>query len=236
MRYDNLLAEVATSPGYVVLIFCVLWTIFYVVLVKLNTFDDLFWKRVDYVWLAAAAIGLITSSAQVNRALAQSYVEGGESARVVATYGFLRNFLNGPFWVCLPRNRTEFSPPDFDEIVREQQTLCRQAKEVAARMPRDLPSDFPTLESMGYQRIGVMAKYEAGFGKMLDDWAQQYQEQRAKYMNLVAASKQSGWELFMGLLGPLLLAFALALRITKVAGEVKNAKARLAANRVARGC
>jgi hypothetical protein len=165
--------------------------------------------------------------------LATSYIENGAATRTVAMYGFLRNFLNGPFWVCAPRNRTEFSPPDYDEIVLEQQTLCKQAKDIANRMPIALPPDFPTLESMGYERIGATAKYEPEFGKMLDDWAQRYREQQTRYKALVAESKQTGWELLIGLIGPLLLAFALALRITKVSGEIKNAKAKLAASKLA---
>jgi hypothetical protein len=229
MHYDNFLADLATTPAYVFLIFLVLLAIFHLVLVRLSAHDDVFWKKVDYVWLGAAAIGLFTASAQVNRTLAQSYLESGEATRTVAMYDLLRHFLDGPFWVCMPRQRTEFSPADFDQIVREQQDLCKKATDLASRMPKVLPVDYPTLESMGYERIGETAKYEPEFGKMIEHWAQLYREQQGRYKAFLAASKQGGWELAISLIGPLLLAFALALRITKVSGEIKNAKAKAAA-------
>ena len=233
MRYDNLLVEFATTPAYVFVAFVVFLLLFHVFMVKFRNHDDIFWKRVDYVWLGAAALGILSASAQLNHTVAQSYIENSEAARTVSMYGLLRHFLDGPFWVCLPRNRTEFSPPDFDAIIKEQQELCQQGIELARRLPSKLPDDYPSLESMGYTRIGENAKYEPDFGKMIETGAQMYRDQRDRYKGFVAASKPSSWEVIVNTFGPLLLAFALALRITKVSGEIKNAKAKLAAELLA---
>ena len=210
MRYDNLLVEFATTPAYVFAAFAAFLVLFHLVLVTFGNYDDIFWKKADYVWLAAAALGLFAASAQLNRTLAKNYIENGEASRTVAVYQLLRHFLDGPYWVCMPRNRTEFSPPEFDAIVKEQQELCKQATELARRLPKALPSDYPTLESMGYSRIGQDAKYEPEFGKMIETWAQMYREQQSRYNDFVAASKPSNAEFVVNLFGPLLLAFALA--------------------------
>ena len=229
MRYDSLLVEVATTPAYVLLVFGLFLALFHITLVRLSTHNDIFWKRVDYVWLSAAAIGLLATSAQLNRTMAETYIRNGEADRTVAMYGLLRHFLDGQFWVCAPRHRTEFSPAEFDDIVREQQDLCKKAKDLSAKLPRVLPADYPTLESLGYERIGDSAKYEPDFGKMLEGYAAMYRLQQKRYADLMAATKKSDWEFLANLIGPLLIAFALALRITKVSGEIKNAKRKLAA-------
>lgn len=227
MRYDSFLVEIATTPAYVLLVFVLFLAIFDFALVRLTTHNDIFWKKVDYFWLSAVAVGLLASSAQLNRTMAETY-RNGEADRTVTEYGFLRHFLDGQFLVCLPRHRTEMSPADFDAIVREQQDLCKKANDLAAKLPKVLPADFPTLESMGYAPIGDSAKYEPNFGKMLDGLAARYRVRQARYSDLTAATKKSGWEFFVSIMGPLLIAFALALRITKVTGEIKNAKAKVA--------
>ena len=226
MYYYSPLIEFAATPWHVLTFFVVLLLVMHLALVRYSTHSDVFWKKLDYVWLAAATLGIVASSAQLNRTVAQSYLERGEAARSVATYELLRRFLDGPFWVCAPRIRTEFSPPDFDAIVQEQQELCQAAKELAMLMPATLPPNIPSLETMGYKPIGKTAKYEREFVRMLEQSAENYRIQRTQYHEVVAASKQQGWELMLALLSPLLLAFALALRITKVGGEIKNARAK----------
>ena len=229
MRYDNALVEFSTTPKYIFLAFIFFLLLLHLVLIKVGKFSDIFWKKVDYVWLAAAVLGLYASSTQLNHALAKSYIENGEALRTVSSYNGLHRFLNGELWVCTPSQLTAYSPPNFDAIVRERIALCKQARDVARRLPKALPDDYPSLESMGYVRIGEHAKYDQEFGRVIETWAGMYRDQRSRYMTLVAASKPTSTELTVNLFGPVVLAFALALRITKVSGEIKNAKAKLAA-------
>jgi hypothetical protein len=102
------------------LIFAILLIVFHVMLVWLIPLADVEWKQVDYVWLGAAVLGLLASSAQAGRELSRSYLEGVEDSRTASAYGSLRSMLASGFGTCAPRTRSEMSPPDFDQIVAEQ--------------------------------------------------------------------------------------------------------------------
>jgi hypothetical protein len=128
----------------------------------------------------------------------------------------------------MPRSRTEWSPPEFDAIVKEQVHLCSKALEVAERM-KPLLDDFPPLEETGFQVVGEQAVYERDLARHINEVANEYRQYQQRYAALLQSTRQSTPELMFSVLGPLLIAFALALRITKVTGEIKNARAKSAA-------
>ena len=227
MRYDTVLEELSARPGYLLLVFLVMLLLLHVVLVSWWKLDDITWKRVDYVWLGAAGLGLLAASAQAERVLAERYLIDQRVA-TASNYSFLRATLANPPGVCVPRTRSDFSPPNFDEIVKEQAQLCEKAREIAARM-KPLNDSFPALEQTGYEPVGQGAIHVPDFAREMADIADAYRQQQSRYAILVEAAKQSDAELIFVVIGPLLLSFALALRITKVTGEVRNAQAKLAA-------
>jgi hypothetical protein len=227
MRYDTLLEEVSARPGYLLLAFLLLLAVMHLVLLLWLKLDDLSWKKVDYVWLGAAALGLMASSAQAGRMLSERYLIT-ERASVASAYSLLRDTLSSPPGVCMPRSRTEWSPPEFDAIVKEQVHLCSKALEVAERM-KPLLDDFPPLEETGFQVVGEQAVYERDLARHINEVANEYRQYQQRYAALLQSTRQSTPELMFSVLGPLLIAFALALRITKVTGEIKNARAKSAA-------
>ncbi len=226
MRYDTFLEEISATPLYLLLVFITMLAALHLTLVRRKNLNDIAWKHVDYVWLAAAALGLFATSAQVDRTLSQRYLEGTERPETAATYSFLRAQLADPAGVCVPRMRSAFSPANFDEIVAEQQALCKRAKEIAAKMPTAFDQNFPPLEATGFEPIGIDSNFEAGFVQSVSRAAELYRQQQLRYAALVKSSEQSTGELVFSVLGPLLISFALALRITKVSGEIKNARAK----------
>jgi hypothetical protein len=226
MRYDTILEEISATPLYLFLVFVVVLAAMHLALVRRRSLSDIAWKHMDYVWLAAAALGLFAASVQIDRTLSQRYLENTERPRIAATYSFLREQLADPAGVCMPRQRSALSPANFDEIVAEQQALCKRAKEIAAKMPTAFDRDFPPLEATGFEPVGIDSNFESGFVHGVSRAAELYRLQQLRYAELVKSSEQSTGELVLSVLGPLLISFALALRVTKVSGEIKNARAK----------
>ena len=58
MRYDTILEEISATPLYLFLVFVVVLAAMHLALVRRRSLSDIAWKHMDYVWLAAAALGL----------------------------------------------------------------------------------------------------------------------------------------------------------------------------------
>lgn len=227
MRYDTWLEELSARPGHLLLVFLGVLIFLHFLLVRWLKFDDIAWKKVDYIWLGAAALGLLAASAQAERALAARYLEN-QTLRTATAYAYLRATLAGPPSVCISRVRSQNSPTNFDEIVKEQEETCRFAKAVSERMAAR-PETFLPLSETGYEPVGVNATHERSFARDIAQQAAGYAKEQVRYAELKSASEQTHLELLFTILGPLLIAFALALRITKVTGEITNARAKSAA-------
>ena len=200
--------------------------VFHLVLVYWMKLGDASWKRLDYVWLGTAVLGLLSASAQSDRFLSKRFLETFERPRTESTYTMLRMMLDGHTYLCVPRQRSSASPPNFDQIVQEQQALCKRAQEIATKMPAKISDSFPPLEKTGYEPFGIDAKFEIGYVQSVAKAAEQYREQQKRYEEFVSAGNLSTGEEIITVFGPFLLAFALALRITKVTGDIRNAKSK----------
>lgn len=226
MRFDSLIVEIAATRAYLFAVFGTMIILLHLLLITWLKLDDIAWKKVDYIWLAAAALGLLGASTQADRFVSEGILASHERPRIASLYKSLRATLADPSSVCLPRTRSAYSPPNFDEIVAEQQALCKRSAEIAARMPESFANHYPPLEETGYEPLGIMGKYEPDFVRAVARIAEEYRQQQRRYTDLVDATKTSTLESFVIILGPLLISFALALRITKVTGEIRNARAK----------
>lgn len=230
MRFDSLIIEISATPAYLLLFFTIITVLFHLVFVWWGKLDDDTWKKVDYVWLGAAALGLIALSATAEQWMSRAFLDNSETARTASAYSLLRSHLemgaspSSP--LCMKRIRSEFSPPDFDQIVQEQQDLCSRVREMTNSMPKSLAPPFPPLEKTGFIPFAGSIKYEAWYVSEANKEAEIYRVQQAKYAQLEESSKTSSWQTFYTVMGPLILSFALALRITKVSGELANAKSK----------
>jgi hypothetical protein len=233
MRYSTILEELSATPLFIFGVFLLLLVLMHLVLVFWMKLGEVAWKLVDYVWLFTAVLGLLAASAQSDHFLSKRYLATFERPRTETAYKLLRSTLDSYPTLCAPRHRSPVSPPDFDEMVEEQQALCKRAKEIAAKMPLKITDDFPLLEQTGYEDLNYDAKYETYYVHAVSNAAEQYRQQQRRYAEFVAAGAQSGSEEMLTVLGPLLLAFALSLRITKVSGDIRNARIKNLANQKA---
>lgn len=224
MRYDTWIEELSARPEHLLLVFIFLLIFLDLVLVRWARLDDIAWKKVDYIWLGAAALGLLAASAQAERALATMYLEQ-QTLRTINAYSQLRAALATPNEVCIPRVRSPQSPANFDEIVKEQEEICRTAKAVAESMLAR-PEAFLPLAEMGYEPVALRAIHNRNFANSIAQQAEGYAKEQMRHAELQTASQKSPVALLLEILGPLFIAFALALRITKVTGDIANARAK----------
>lgn len=230
MRFDSLIIEISATPAYLLLFFIIITALFHLVLVWWVKLDDNTWKKVDYVWLGAAALGLISLSTTAEQWMSRAFLDNFETARTASAYGQLRGHLemgaspSSP--LCMKRERSQFSPPDFDQMVREQQDLCISVRALTNTMPKNLAPPFPPLEKIGFIPFAGSIKYEEWYVSEANKGAENYRVQQEKYAQLEDSLKASSWEKFYTVMGPLVLSIALALRITKVSGELANAKSK----------
>lgn len=153
-----------------------------------------------------------------------------EIPRTEFAYRSLRSDLVNPAGVCIPHVRSEFSPPDFDEIVKEQRAICEWAEATVASMPTTLSAPYPLLENTGFKPFPGRAKYEESVIARINNSAEAYRQQQERYTMFANSLRTSEAEDTLTVLGPLLLTLALSLRITKVSGEIALAHAKKAVN------
>lgn len=225
MIFNTLLENLSANPWLLFMAFSSFLLSMHLVLVSWLKLGDLAWKRVDYVWLAATGLGVFVLSAEAGRQLSVRYLVG-ERFAAQADYDVLRQSLDRPAGVCMPRVRSEFSPANFDEVVREQKILCRRAQALFERLPA-APENFPVLDDSTLAGLSLGIRHETLFVDELSRHLVHYQNSLRQYKIFAAKNRVSEEEFLYVVLGPLLLAFALALRITKVTGEIFNAKQRV---------
>lgn len=228
MRFDSILLELSATPAYLLVVFCLLLFVFHLVFVWIWPISDLAWKRIDYVWLGAATLGLIGASWHADRYISEELAAKLEGPRTLSTYRDMRFIIEEAAdpggAVCTQRKRSNLSPPNYDEILREQQMQCEYFKFLASVTPRDVKEPFPALHDLGFIDYSGVANHEGWYIAQIRKSAKEYEFQRQLYIRRKKSAEVSDLEAAIIMLGPLLVATALALRITKVTGEVRNAK------------
>ena len=211
---------ISASALYLFGVFLAALLTFDVVFVRIWKLGKIGWKRVDYVWLGVAAIGLFGAAAEVRRMVSANVVEV-RKARQIAAYSALRNhvrFMTG-IVVCGTFVRSEDSPTNLNELQREHDEICR----FASRLYKALPPEPPdTLKQEQFRnRPGANSRILLEILSELDESLATYIATERVVAETVAARERTVGEVTFVVAWPLLLAVALALRITKVTGEIR---------------
>lgn len=195
---------------------------FHVLLVWLFPLGKRGWKKVDYWVSAFALLGLVGSLGSVRQLIAQNMSTLAQS-RLEAENRFLisqLDFGSSPA-ICRKFERTQFSPPPdvFDQRQQEFDLLCHWFESARAKLSRE-----PLAEgsSLTIEYFGTPLPKDADGSTLRDFQASivRYNDALSLNRNLSAASQRTELEQLLFAFGPLLGAVALALRITKVSGEL----------------
>ena len=211
-----LTARLAWTLG--VFAFCTI--IFHALFIYVWRLDKIAWKRTDYVWLGLAALGLLSAAADVRRMIAPALVRTEED-RVGSAYDDARDqahFLTGPS-VCLKFKRSEWSPPGMDESQRVYDEACAYGRRLYSGLPPKAPAspDAVKLPARSEVRDEVLSESFSIFDRA---W-RKYVAANRRLEKAKLAGERTEIETFLSIVAPFLLAVALALRITKVTGEIR---------------
>lgn len=216
---------ITASAVWVFGIFFFLLVIFHLTFLRFWKLSEKGWKYVDYIWISFAVLGLFAGTIEVRRFVAENQVSM-QKAYMISEYSDLIReigFLQGAA-VCRKFNRTEWSPQNFDEIQNEFDKICSFARDLNKRMPNDPPEDIRELNILSYPAVKDVVLQD--MLKRLPYCVKKYEDARKVYKETESAIHRSEIEIVFFILGPFFLAIALALRITKVTGELmlkKNA-------------
>jgi hypothetical protein len=224
MNTRDLILPWFVSQLWILGIFVLSLAVFHFLFFRLAPLSSIGWKRIDYVWLSMALLGLMGAVAAGREIIATNMVEYSKS-RIEWSFRFMR--LRAEYGtsnaICRTFVRSEFSPPssEMERDQKEYDDQCRWFKNVNAVI-----STFNVNKQEEVDPISSFGKPPLGG----DEWARNsFLESVENYNSIVRAIgeldnaiRPTGFELFLKILGPTLIAIALALRITKVAGEIYN--------------
>lgn len=204
------------------LFFLVSLAVLHVVLIWWLKLGKIGWKYVDYIWLVMALLGLLSAASDARRLIATNLLER-QKILTASTYENLRRqiqFGAGPSF-CRQFIRSQYSPPNLDETQIEFDRVCEYYKGLLATMPARPLEKFERIElPSAVKRPAVTDKMLLDVFYATEAYIQHYNENQKALEELTALQQRSGLEVDVAMFAPVLIAAALALRITKVTGEV----------------
>jgi len=199
--------------------------VFHAWLVYWKPIGEIGWKYVDYVWLGFAVVGLVGQVAQVRQ---QWYTSAYEIShfRVDGALTSLKQtakFSIGPA-ICRKFVRTDYSPRNFEEIQSEHDLACsefaRLTKEIlSAKDGRDV--GFLDMLDTSKTRAKLNDPILIESLNNLDSAHRAFVDALNERSEAKHKTKPTNIEFVLIVFSPFLFMFALALRIAKVAGEIR---------------
>jgi hypothetical protein len=213
-----------TSSTGVFLTFVVALACFHLAFCTVYKLEKFGWLIVDYVWLATASVALIAASADSRKIVAQAW-GGNELASARAGFDLLREQITryaSEDYACRKFGSGELLATEKRaQIIAEHERHCRWYAGAERNLPKSF-SDF-TVEQ-GQELLRSMPQTSevalSNYAETTRWLAEEVIDRLKKTQSFAKLSSRNSWELNLQVFAPLLLAVALALRMTKVTGEI----------------
>jgi hypothetical protein len=212
-----------TSYGWVLMVFFASLAVFHVLLIFAWPLGKTGWKKVDYIWLSMGFLGVFAGVASTRQTFAQFQVASSE-AKLKTAAGWIQNRaqFGVSVAVCGEFIRSVYSPPkeEFERIQREYDQLCKWFKAVNERLPREITKQEPLsmVDLGGYDPPRIRDSYPV---ESLQQAVNEFNLALALRDELRGLSRLNDFEFSLTVVGPFLIAIAIALRMTKVTGEIR---------------
>jgi hypothetical protein len=215
-----------TSAGWMAFIFVLALAIFHGILVYLWPLGKIGWKKVDYIWISFALIGVfaaISESRQIFARGTKIYAD----ARLVGSFERIRSdldVLSSSGVICRQFARSDFSPPPevFERIQQQHNLACERAKELSSQFPQSLSDIQKEIDLKQFEPdpniTDRIVKLQL---QRLQNSATNFNRVWEARQKLAKQLERNDFEIFLVIISPLLIVLAVALRLTKVTGEIK---------------
>lgn len=208
---------------YILLFFLFFLVLFYFLFIKWFPLSKITWKKVDYIWLFLATIGILSLISEQRIQTAEYWVELEKNYTLTPLRTIDKTFLgeSAQSYICSKGIRTEFAPKNFDEIERLSELHCEWFKKVRALLDSKLKeTDLPNIQ---IEDLPIVTFYEAlhiDNVNEIKEFINEYNELKNKYITVQNLTKKDESERILFYLAPFILLIGLALRITKVTAEI----------------
>ncbi len=119
--------EIIVTNGFIALIIIIiLWRFLYYFFNKVLKYNDLDWKRLEYIWIFAGVFGLLVM-------VSKNKIEHNKNKLVLIEKDLNIHYRNIQYslssWTnCFQYNKTENSPKDIEERQFDQDLICSWSK------------------------------------------------------------------------------------------------------------
>ena len=212
-----------TSYGWAIVVFLGALLFFHLIFLKIRPLGKIGWKRVDYIWLILGLLGVIAGVGSTRQAIAERmFPQAKEFAKHQALWVQQHIDFGSSPAICRQFVPSELFPRDeeFERRQREYNALCNWFKKAKLSTTHGLPKERPlTLSNLVDSPIpSGIDPYVAG---SLQQAIKNYNEAQAVVDLLARERSRSDLEFILAAIGPFLIAVAIALRMTKVTGELQ---------------
>ena len=222
-RLDYFRLPVVASYGWMLAAFVAATAVFHAALVFAWPLGRVGWKVVDYVWLLVGLLGALSGVQAVRQEIAAGLLPEAEDVlRTDAAAIVDRIAIGASPAVCRTLDPFEAAPQDEETARRQREfdEVCAWFRSAKRRVDGGLPTERPlTMEALGGGSVPQAAEFS--IVESLADAVARYNRAHATVERLSAQADQSDAEATLTTIGPFLIAIALALRITKVTGELR---------------
>ena len=220
-----LLIEISSNPYWLFGLLVGFLLFFHGVLVYWKPIGDVGWKYVDYIWLIVAAIGIVGQTAQVRKLWYEPEIKISQFI-VEGTLRSLRREADIAIGsaTCRKFTRTNSSPPNLDQIQAEYKFACDEftqlTKEIRTTVG-DREVGFLGLHDTSKTRSKLTDPILINMLDGLETAHSNFIDALSKKEDAKQKTKPTTYEYVWIVFAPFFLMFALALRITKVSGEIR---------------
>jgi len=222
-RLDYFRLPVVASYGWMLAVFVGATAVFHAALVFAWPLSRVGWKVVDYVWLLFGLLGAFSGVQAVRQEIAAGLLpEAEDVVRSDATAIIDRIATGASPAVCRTLDPLEPAPPDEESARRQREfdEVCEWFRSAKRRVDGGLPAERPlTLDALGAGPVPPATEFS--IVASLEEAVARYNRAHATAERLSQQADQTDAEATLTAIGPFLIAVALALRITKVTGELR---------------
>lgn len=231
MKSEFSFLSFVTSPLYLFVLFLVLAVLLHLYILYIKNPSDITWKKVDYLWLSLTLIGVFSASGNIERYVSTSLLSNQEIPRLQSSYNMLYDFFSwraSPTrsWYCQNDEYEEgllIEKVEFEKNINLLNQQCLYFQQKLKELPKEIVDPYPSLDDLNLPRnlpSGVNSNENNTYRKFLNI----YEEQYLIYIDTKEKTKMSELEFLMLFFSPIFFCLGLAIRVTKVTGDIMNAE------------
>ncbi|MGP2656526.1 hypothetical protein ACOJTA_05715 [Malaciobacter sp. WC5094] len=221
---------IISNIEYVLLLFVFFLVLFYFLFIKWFPLSKINWKRVDYIWLFLATIGIIALISEQRIQTAKYWVKLDKNYTLTPLRTIDEVFLgkSAQSYICSKGIKSKYSPKNFDEIERLSELHCEWFKKVRTFLDSKLKED--DLPNIKIEDLPIVTFYKAPHIDNVNEikkFINNYNKLKKEYITVQNLTQKSEFEKVLFYLAPFILLIGLALRITKVTAEIIEEKEKI---------